>query len=298
MSGWCVDHLGDSVCTDTCVEECSPGWSCKQVGSEPDMIFICTSDYPTLCVPCAAGVDCISGTGTQVPCVTYEGEGSFCGGACGADGDCPNGFACQEVSTVAGATLSQCVSVTGACECTDKSVALGLFTPCVVENEYGTCGGVRICTEGGLSTCDVGSPTPELCDDLDNNCDGEIDEDTCNDNNPCTNDICNGVDGCEHVALDGVECLDGDPCTAADHCIAGVCVGDPVLCDDQNTCTDDSCTETGGCAHLPNVVDCDDEDPCTVADECLEGACVGVPIDCDCVTDDDCDLLEDGDICN
>jgi len=218
ISGWCVDHLGGSVCTDTCVEDCPAGWSCDQVGMEPDLIFICVSLHPTLCVPCAVTANCASGTGTQVPCVSYGDEGAFCDGPCDEKDDCPEGYACQEVETVVGATLMQCVSDTGTCECTAKSIALGLSTPCAFENEHGRCDGVRICEEGGLSDYDATEPAPETCDGLDGDCDGDTDEDTCDDGNPCTDDACLGAEGCEHVALDGTECLDGDLCTQADHC--------------------------------------------------------------------------------
>jgi cysteine-rich repeat protein len=300
LSGWCVQHMAEDVCTQTCSEECPPGWSCRQVGaSDPDVVFICVSDLANLCRPCAATADCGSLGGAQDVCVSYGAEtGAFCGGACEDDADCPGGYTCADVETIDGLATRQCVNDLGDCPCTDSAVALVLWTPCEAANDVGVCPGKRVCGEEGLSVCDAPPPTAELCNGVDDDCDGAIDEDTCDDDNPCTEDACLGEGGCEHVALDGVECLDGDPCTAADHCVAGICLGDPVLCDDQNPCTDDSCTETGGCDHAPNVVDCDDGDPCTVADECGDGACAGTPVACDCATDADCGPLEDGDLCN
>ncbi len=300
LSGWCVDHLGGSVCTDTCQEDCPSGWSCKQAGTDPDVVWVCISDFPTLCAPCAIGADCASSVvGTQAPCVEYGDEGSFCGGGCGQDDDCPAGFECKGMTVVSGGTLLQCVSETGTCSCTDKSIGLALATPCSTESEFGFCEGFRTCTEYGLSACNAGDPIAEICNGLDDECDGLVDEDTCDDGNACTNDICNGTDGCEHIALDDIECPDGDLCTVSDICKQGICVGTPMDCDDDNICTDDVCApETGNCLYAYNALDCDDEDPCTVADECLNGGCVGVPIDCDCVVDYDCGQLEDGDLCN
>ena len=42
-------------------------------------------------------------------------------------------------------------------------------------------------------------------------------------------------------------------------------------CDDGNPCTDDSCTGTKGCVHLPNAVTCSDGDACTGSDQCAAG---------------------------
>ncbi len=299
LSGWCVDHLGGTICTDTCQEECPPGWSCKQAGTDPDVVWVCVSDHPSLCTPCTANTDCVSFTGLQPPCVVLGEEGSFCGGGCGEDAECPSGYVCEEVETVSGATLMQCVPSSGTCECTEKSIEQGLSTPCTEVTEFGTCEGFRVCTAEGLAACNAGEPVAELCNGLDDDCDGDVDEDTCDDGNYCTEDLCHGEDGCEHVALDDIECPDGDLCTVGDICDLGVCVGTLTDCEDDDLCTDDACDpETGDCVHDNNVLPCDDGDPCTVADGCLEGACGGVPIDCDCVIDDDCGTLEDGDVCN
>ena len=307
LSGWCVEHMGQKVCTQTCQEECPDGWTCAQVGaSEPDVVFICVSGYPNLCRPCTAAADCAGIAGTEDACVTYgEGEGSFCGGKCGADDACPSGFTCQTATTVNGIELDQCVADAGICDCTDTSVELGLFTSCEVASGFGTCQGKRVCTEEGLTDCDAPEPAEETCNGLDDDCDGDVDEGDlveglgiCDDDNECTADQCLGADGCENLPLSEGECKDGDSCTVADHCEEGVCVGNPVICDDGNPCTDDACDAAGGCDFVDNDDACDDGDPCTEADQCKEGACVGDVVPCDCQTDADCAALEDGDLCN
>ena len=140
---------------------------------EPDVL-----EVPTLCQPCTMDADCAIAGGTGDACVSYGAEGAFCGSACGDDG-CPAGFSCVEALTLDGETLEQCVADSGVCPCSDLSVTLGLWTPCWTENEWGTCEGVRVCTEDGLSDCDAGIPAEEICNAQDDDCDGETDEDSC-----------------------------------------------------------------------------------------------------------------------
>ncbi len=299
LSSWCVQHMGEPVCTATCEDECPPGWTCQLVaGSIPDAVFICISDFTHLCRPCATAMDCESAVGTEDVCVRYGDEGSFCGGGCSVDEDCPWGFSCQKGVTVDGINTVQCVADAGICPCTSTAADLSLWTPCTVANEWGSCQGKRICAEQGLSDCDAALPLEESCNGIDDDCDGEADEGTCDDANLCTEDACLGEDGCQHLSLDQGECMDGNPCTVADHCVAGECVGSQVACDDDIPCTDDSCDETGGCLFVANLLDCDDGDPCTVADKCKAMECAGYAVDCACQENGDCGALEDGDACN
>ena len=308
QSSWCVEHLGEGVCTQTCQEECPPGWKCKQVGgTDPDVIFICVSDHANLCKPCEGSDNCGSTGGVEDVCVVYGAEGSFCGGKCETDGDCPWGFSCLTTVTVDGIGTLQCVADAGVCPCTDKSIDLSLWTPCEDSNDWGTCGGKRVCMEAGISECDAALPSEEVCNGFDDDCDDETDEpplaegeygNLCDDDNACTEDKCKAEDGCENLPTDGVECLDGDPCTMADHCVQDVCVGTPVECKDDNPCTDDGCDETGGCVFTPNDDACDDGNPCTVGDQCNEEECVGTELPCDCQANEDCGELEDGNVCN
>jgi hypothetical protein len=308
QSGWCVEHMGEGVCSQLCQEECPPGWSCKQVaGTDPDLVFVCVSRHANLCKPCATGDNCKSVGGADDVCVDYGAEGSFCGGTCSSAEDCPWGFACAEVGTVDGAVLKQCFAEAGVCPCTPSSVARGLWTPCANDNEFGSCAGKRFCTESGLAECDAGFAAAESCNGLDDDCDSETDEpsmvggkyvELCDDGNECTADSCDGEAGCTQAPLSEGECKDGDVCTVGDHCEGGLCTGSPILCNDSNSCTDDSCDGLGGCSFVNNQADCDDGDPCSVADECDEGLCAGYPIACECLADEDCGVLEDANLCN
>jgi len=275
QSGLCVDHMGDLVCSKYCVEECAPGWLCREVaGRGPDLVFACVSTTSTLCRPCVADADCAGSHGEEGVCVTYEGEGSFCGAACAGDEGCPGGFACADVLTVGRKQAKQCVHASGVCPCSGKSTALALSTDCSVTNEWGTCKGERTCTQYGLSECTAETPGLDECNAKDDDCDGTTDEETCEDGNDCTKDSCQGAQGCKHEALDKSNCDDQDPCTVTDHCEAGTCVGAPVECDDGNPCTDDACDAAKGCSFVPNSHACNDGDKCTVGDQCKGGECV------------------------
>lgn len=87
-------------------------------------------------------------------------------------------------------------------------------------------------------------------------------------------------------------CDDENPCTQNDVCSAdGKCVGKPLECSDNNTCTADKCDPKSQalCVHSPveNGADgkplpCNDSNECTSKDECkTSGTCAGTPITCD-----------------
>jgi hypothetical protein len=283
MSGLCVDHLGGRVCSQFCQEECPNGFECLQVAAGgSDLVYACVSPHPRLCRPCSSDQDCATGEGQENRCLSYPGEGSFCGSVCGGGKICPQGFTCKDALSVSGTVVQHCVSNSGTCPCSSTSVELALSTPCFIENDFGHCEGVRVCTSDGLTPCDAKEPKPEECNGLDDDCDGDADEQTCNDSNPCTKDGCDAVQGCFHEKLETGPCDDGDTCTVGDVCKDGLCQGQSVVCNDGNPCTDDVCDAQSGCAFPHNSAPCSDGDSCTFGDLCDGGQCEpGVKIQCD-----------------
>jgi len=98
----------------------------------------------------------------------------------------------------------------------------------------------------------------EQCDDH-NNVDGDCCSATCTfeapgapcaaDDNQCTADQCNGSGVCLHPnKSNGATCDDGNACTIGEQCVSGACIGgSPRVCDDNDTCTNDTCDAALGC---------------------------------------------------
>ncbi len=126
--------------------------------------------------------------------------------------------------------------------------------------------------------CDPVSPyvypfNKEVCDGLDNDCDKAVDEKSCNDDDACTDDVCDPVEGCLNTYNDD-PCNDGNPCTNQDKCTVGACQGSFLQCTDGNACTDDSCDPQKGCVYVNNAVPCNDGNLCTAGDACAGGSCL------------------------
>ncbi len=297
MSGVCLmRRSGQPTCALPCVSACPSGYVCESQAK------LCIEKDLALCDPCSKNSDCTVANAAN-RCVAWGGAGSFCGLACVETGDCPADFECAEVQDAAGQTVKQCRPALGAsCDCSGRAMGLGLATGCSLEST--PCPGDRGCLAkgqpgapeaGGLSACDAPAAVTEVCDGADNDCDGNTDgTGLCDDSEPCTTDSC-GLKGCEHVAAsDGAACDDGNACTALGACAAGQCkAGAPVVCDDKNGCTDDSCDKTKGCVHLAADATCTDGDACTTDETCVGGSCAGAkPVGCDdgnACTGDSCD---------
>ena len=284
----CIETPDGKQCARNCLEDCPDGFSCKPVtGPGGDPVTICIPKWARLCDPCTASKDCVALGISDSKCIDQGAVGSFCGIKCVGDLGCPTGYACKTAKTVEGGDEKLCVrnppadskGPYGLCDCSVRAKTLSLQTTCSTAKLDGgkqlLCKGTRACGAAGLGDCTAGDPEKELCDGIDNDCDGDVDEDSCDDGNACTSEACAGAKGCVKQDLAGADCDDNNACTVADKCVSGLCVpGAPKSCDDGNPCTKDACNMAAGCTQTADDnKPCDDENPCTLGDTCSAQVC-------------------------
>ena len=181
-------------------------------------------------------------------------------------------------------------------------------------DEYTSCGqdGVQGTADDDCDDGDeaVNPDTTEVCDDLDNNCDGATDEgfdtDTdgftscggdCDDTdtaiNPGATEECNGIDDdCDSVADNGFDDLDSDgaaSCVDCDDSDEEAAPGLAEVCDEK----DNDCNGA-----VDDGFDDLDNDTFTACDDCDDGDSAsypGAPQVCDDALDNDCDGATDPD---
>ncbi len=247
--GWGVLEFPNAVVID---DEFLGEWLERRREHEPDDYYIDEDDVCVPCSPtCTPGESLCSGE-RIVRCDDASG--------CAHWGDpthCTGGLACSE---------GECVEL------------------CVDADADGfpiDCPGERVDCDD--SRGDVFPRAWELCDGIDNDCDGTIDEQACDE--PCEDECTPGTRECTGDASGRVECEPGPDgcarpsgiiaCRGAQICVDGDCV-DEVVCVDRD-----------GDGHGPG---CDDGADCRPHDATVfagaEERCDGLDGDCDGVIDD------------
>ncbi len=293
LTSACVPTRAGKVCIAPCSNgECQGGFVCgtwtKANGNT--LSPVCLAKWVPACDPCLSSANCSDPQDSNARCAAPDGTGSggwFCAPGCSADSDCPPDFACSDAVLREGGSAKQCLPKSQVCGCTPLAIAAAKQTTCMAtvgSATSPTCAGTRTCATAVLGPCQPGTPQAEVCNGLDDDCDGTVDNPmnsngvptaaACNDSNACTSDVCDPKVGCVHPLATG-PCDDGDVCTKADTCSGGACKGQAVGCDDKNPCTDDSCDPSQGCLYAGNSALCDDGKLCTGPDQCQGGGCQG-----------------------
>ncbi len=138
-----------------------------------------------------------------------------------------------------------------------------------------------VCQSGLCVVAPLGAPCGAAANCLSGFCSDGVCCTTACDAGPC--DACSvaagaSVDGtCD--LLTGNACEDGNACSQDDSCLAGVCVGGPlVVCPAPDPCHLATCDAATGVCSSPAGPDgspCNDGNPCSQGDACQAGVCAG-----------------------
>ncbi len=240
-SDLCLNIPGSpKVCSKSCDGNCPAGMRCGfDVATGSTAVPYCLPLPGKLCQACETDSDCGSD-----PCVPLAAtKESLCGVACGAGGSCPSGFVCQ--SFKAGEV---CVPQLGTCTCTAE--VLSQNWGCSTQSPLGKCVGTQTCGENGWSQCSAPVPSPELCDGLDNDCNGQADDKYASLGSDCGVGVCAGGKFQCSADKKGVVCSTEVKKPAKDLCNNG-------LDDNCDGKTDEGCppkdTDQDG---TPDLTDC------------------------------------------
>ena len=250
-SATCIaDSANHSVCSQSCTGDCPAGFRCTLAGFGDAKAYCLPLPFG-LCTHCADDTDCPGGAcffgGTGKPKICELD----CSGKAGAGTTCPTGFNCASKVKGSGA---YCEPLLGACDCGDTLV--GQQWPCEVSGPAGGCIGVQVCQASGWSACTAQLPSVEICDGLDNDCNGKIDENFAKLDQPCGSGVCAGGAWTCSVDQKSMVCSTDKFADSSDACFNGIddnCNGQT----DENCFCDTASTQTCAEQKKPQYNDID-----------------------------------------
>ncbi|HET7539003.1 MAG TPA: RHS repeat-associated core domain-containing protein [Polyangiaceae bacterium] len=234
VAGSC--NPGTGVCSNppkTDGSGCSDSNACTQADS--CQAGVCVGGNPVVCAAldqCHLAGVCNSTTGV------CSSPAKSNGSACSDGNSCTQSDACQAGTCVGGSpvvcvALDQC-HLAGSCDASSGTCSNPTKTDGTACNDSNACTAGEACSAG---VCQSGTPAAT------------------DDGNPCTADACDPLGGVTHTPVSaGTACDDSDACNGHETCNAlGSCnAGTPLVVDDGNPCTTDSCSaSTGVVSHVP-----------------------------------------------
>jgi hypothetical protein len=211
---------------------------------------------------------------------------------CNADGTCNASPLCLGTEKCCGGDCAQC------CVHSDCDDGLSCTQNTCFEGQCMYVPNDALCDAGQYCSTSDGCRAKQVCG-LQGN--GEILEEVCADESPCTSDSCVGnfcehaycinetlccESGCEEECCIDSQCNTDDPCKVGS-CVEGKCNQLP-LCGDEEQCCPSADGKTATCGACCSVEDCNDDVGCTV-DQCGGGQCSNTPKDTKCPSGYYCD---------
>lgn len=265
----CVVAGANKICTRSCASTCDAfpdgqAAFCRYDPAQNSNDFLCYPSQNRLCQACLDESQCDGS-----PCIETN-EGMRCTQFCRTEDDCPSEFSCQQ---------GTCYPVNGSCDCGTSNA--GETRICEQSNGFGRCLGEESCDPmQGWVGCTAETPSEEICDGIDQNCNGIIDENIPSLTCQVTNEFgsCNGVLVCQGAS--GSECYGAEAsaelCDLIDNDCDGAIDEDFTLPDGRYG-LDTHCGRCGTVCEgqVPNAsatrCDSDREIPICVAESCVDG---------------------------
>lgn len=166
--GLCMETKDGYVCAMPCEKECPEGFYCVPIQGKGK---VCIDLFPRLCRPCVSNEDCVVNLSPIQPSCLPVNDIYVCVIPCFSDKTCPNQYSCQKRKEG-----DICVPEKGQCECSPQMIAEHAKGVCFRKNLFGTCQGLVFCDKDGLSDCSATFPSSEICNLIDDDCNGITDD--------------------------------------------------------------------------------------------------------------------------